>query len=199
MELINNLILFALLTTMSPGPSNIILMNSGLNFGIRKSLPNLTGVCIGFTMLVIFVGFGGSFIFNKYPILYQILKIAGFGYLLFLAYKIATTVKQDLGNKTNKPFTFFQTALFQWVNPKSWIMAVGGITIFTTSSASIYSQTLIIATVFLCADILGSGTWLIFGTTLKKIIQKPKSYRIFNRTMAVLLILSIIPAIFSNF
>ncbi len=198
MELIANIILFALLTTITPGPNNIMLMSSGLNFGIKKSLPHLVGVCIGFPILVIFIGSGGSIIFNEYPILYQVLKIAGFGYLLFLAYKIATTVKQDLGNETSKPFSFFQAVLFQWINPKAWIIAVSAITIFTTSSVNIYSQTLVIATVFLFVDIFSASFWLTFGIILTKIIQKPKSYRIFNRTMAVLLVVSIIPA-FSNY
>lgn len=131
MELVFAIALFAFSSGITPGPNNIMLMTSGVNFGIRLSLPHLAGICIGFPCMVLAIGLGLSAVFQAYPLLHLIIKYVGIAYLLYLAWLIANSSSRMEGKQTAKPLSFVQAAAFQWVNPKGWIMAVGAIATFT--------------------------------------------------------------------
>ena len=195
MELILPILLFAISATITPGPNNIMLMASGLNFGIQKSIPHLLGVTIGFPFMVILIGLGFQIVFEKYPLLHEIIKIAGIIYLVYLAWRIATSARQSLEGPKPVPFRFWQAALFQWVNPKAWVMATGAIAAYTSISADFFNQVLIIALTFMLVGFPCSGSWLVFGSSLKRFLQKPAYQQAFNVTMALLLIISILPVI----
>ena len=195
MELILPILLFAISATITPGPNNIMLMASGLNFGIQKSIPHLLGVTIGFPFMVILIGLGFQIVFEKYPLLHEIIKIAGIIYLVYLAWRIATSAKQSLDGPKPVPFRFWQAALFQWVNPKAWVMATGAIAAYTSMSSDFFSQVLVIALTFMMVAFPCAGSWLVFGSSLKRILQKPVYQQAFNITMALLLIVSILPVI----
>jgi threonine/homoserine/homoserine lactone efflux protein len=131
-DLVLALSLFALVSSITPGPNNLMLMASGANFGFRRTIPHMLGVGIGFTLMIVLVGIGLVQIFDLYPISHQILKVVSVIYLFWLARKIANAAppEGDVANEST-PITFIQAALFQWVNPKAWTMALTAITAYT--------------------------------------------------------------------
>lgn len=195
MELYFAIFLFGLSAGITPGPNNIMLMTSGMNFGIKQSIPHLVGVCIGFPVMVILIGLGFSIVFNQYPIIHEVIKILGLIYLLYLSWLIASANPDKLEGKKSKPFTFLQAALFQWVNPKAWVIATSSISAYTTLDDNIHWQVLSIAAIFFIAAVISSSTWLIFGKGIKQVLQSPKQQRLFNISMALVLAASVLPVI----
>lgn len=193
MELYFALFFFALSTGITPGPNNIMLMTSGMNFGIKKSLPHLVGVCVGFTVMVIGIAFGFSIVFEKFPLLHEAIKVLGVLYLLYLSWLIANANTDKLDTKKSKPFSFLQAALFQWVNPKAWVVVTSAVSAYTTIDQNVNWHIFAMACVFFIAAIITTVTWLFFGNGIKKILQSTKQQRLFNITMAVLLVVSMFP------
>ncbi|MBR9726875.1 LysE family translocator [Shewanella intestini] len=195
MELIAPIALFAFTSAVTPGPNNIMLMSSGLNFGIKRSLPHMLGICIGFPLMVLAVGLGLSAIFVTFPVLHTVIKVIGVVYLLYLAWLIANSSNKMESKNSSKPFSFIQAVAFQWVNPKGWIMAVGAMATFTTINAPLTPQVITIALVFLSVALPCAGVWLGFGVALKKLLKDQRQQRIFNVLMALLLVASIVPMV----
>jgi threonine/homoserine/homoserine lactone efflux protein len=195
MDLILPILLFAVSASITPGPNNIMLMSSGLNFGIQKSIPHLLGVVIGFPIMIISIGLGFEIVFEKYPFIHQVIKIVGIIYLVYLAWRVATSSRQALDAAKAMPLQFWQAVLFQWVNPKAWVMATGAIAAYTSLSSDFITQVLIIALTFMVVAFPSAGSWLIFGSSLKRFLQKTAYQHAFNVTMALLLIASIAPVV----
>ena len=195
MKLFLPILLFAISAAITPGPNNIMLMASGLNFGIQKSIPHLLGVAIGFPIMIIFIGLGFEIAFTEYPLLHEIIKISGVIYLIYLAGRIATTSKQSLEGAKSTPFRFWQAVLFQWINPKAWVMATGAIAAYTSMPADFFYQVMIIALTFMVVALPCAGSWLVFGSGVKRFLQKPAYQQAFNITMALLLLASIVPVV----
>jgi threonine/homoserine/homoserine lactone efflux protein len=195
MELILPILLFAVSASITPGPNNIMLMASGLNFGIQKSIPHLLGVVIGFPIMIIMIGLGFEIVFEKFPFIHQIIKIVGIAYLIYLAWRIAVSSRQTQGASKSRPLQFWQAVLFQWVNPKAWIMATGAIAAYTSLASDFFTQVLIIALTFMIVAFPSAGSWLVFGSGLKHFLQKPAYQRAFNVSMALLLVASIMPVV----
>lgn len=191
-ELAAAFVVFAVATLFTPGPNNIMLMASGLNFGWNRTLAHGFGVPLGFGFMVLVVGFGLGALFAAYPLAYQVLKYVGAAYLLYLAWRIATAVGVHGGSARARPFTFLQAAAFQWVNAKAWVMAIGAVTAYA-GITSFPLNTILIAAVFTVLGTASSFTWVLFGTGLKRIVTDPRSIRIFNLVMAALLAASLIP------
>ncbi len=196
-ELLVALAAFALVSSITPGPNNLMLMASGANFGFRRSIPHMLGIGIGFSLMVAMVGIGFSQIFNSYPLSHLILKILSVTYLLYLAYKIATASipTKQLGTKDDKakPFTFFQAALFQWVNPKSWTMALTATAVYAPSQST---QAIAVVTgVFGIINLPCISAWAAMGLQLKQLLTSQRRLRAFNYTMATLLVASLYPVL----
>jgi threonine/homoserine/homoserine lactone efflux protein len=194
------LFLFTIATSITPGPNNLMIMTSGVNYGFRRSLPHLFGIDIGFVLMIIGVGLGISQLFELVPQLLVWLKLAGIIYLCYLAYRIATSptkplVAEVLDEMKSRPLSFLQAALFQWVNPKAWIMIIGAIVTYTNSGLDYPLQIGIIALFFLFLGTPCTFMWLGFGTALKRYLAKPIHLKIFNIVMASLLLLSLVPVI----
>lgn len=189
------LLLFCLATLFTPGPNNFMLMNSGLNFGIQKSMPHYFGICLGFPLMILIVALGFGEIFQKYLWLKQGLKIIGSIYMLYLAGRILFSVVNSNGNNTLKPFSFFQAVIFQWVNPKAWLMTIGAVSIFTMSENT-FLNALIISLFFLIIGFSSGYSWLFFGASMRKILKNAKHQRWFNISMAACLVGSIATVIF---
>lgn len=179
--------------TITPGPNNLMILSSGLNFGIRASIPHLLGIALGFPVMLLIVGLGLDTLITQLPILAQVIKVLGLGYLLFLAYQIYTTTQQRKAQHRSKPLSFFQAALFQWANPKAWVMIISGIGSFA-SGDDIQTTTWVITLSFLLVMIPCNGAWLFLGSQLQKIINNNQRLRSFNRIMAILLVVSVMPA-----
>lgn len=192
LSLLGPLALFALVSSITPGPNNVMLAASGLNFGFRRSMPHLLGVNLGFTLMIFLVGIGLGSVFQQAPVLYTVLKYVGAAYLLYLAWKIANSGGVEEGEARGKPMTFLQAAAFQWVNPKAWVMAVGIIATYTPQAG--FFANLVIATL-VCGlvNLPSIGIWVTFGTALRRVLHKPWAIRAFNITMALLLVASLYP------
>ncbi len=175
-----------------------MLMTSGLNFGIRKTIPHLLGINLGFPLMVAAVGFGLGHIFLLYPILHTTIKFLGAGYLLFLAWKIANSASPKLSNEQKKPLTFFQAAIFQWLNPKAWVIAIGAIATFTTVGDYDY-QLLVILSGYLTVGALSMLFWSLLGAFLQRLISNQKHIRYFNISMGIVLVVSVVPMLLTEF
>ena len=128
-----SLILFCLVTSCTPGPNNILASYSGFNFGIKKTLPLMSGVAFGYTLMLTFVNFGLIVIFKNYPIIQQIIKVIGSIFLIYLAYKISFSTSNSNILQKN-PVKFFDTFLFQFINPKAIIVATIMVSTFVDSN-----------------------------------------------------------------
>lgn len=195
MEFYLAVFIFAASTTVTPGPNNIMIMTSGLNHGIKNSIPHLLGICFGFPAMVIMVGLGFSVIFEMYPLFHEVIKVLGVVYLLYLAWLIASSSQTSLAGEKSKPFSFTQAALFQWVNPKAWVMATGAVSAYTSISSDMFSQVVFIALAFFIVAFPCVGIWLVFGVGLKKYLSSVKHQKVFNLSMALLLIASVLPVV----
>lgn len=188
-------IVFAAAALFTPGPNNIMLMASGLNYGFRRTLPHVAGVTLGFSFLVAVIGLGLGAVFAAYPVLHTILKYAGAAYLVYLAIVIAMSGPADTaGDGEGKPMTFLGAAMFQWVNVKGWVIAVGAITAY----AAIAAYPLNIAALSILLFLIGLGsslTWVLLGTSLQALVKSPCAVRIFNVVMALLLLASLYPVL----
>ena len=189
-EIYTALIIFAFVSSITPGPNNLMLMNSGANFGFKQTVPHLLGVGIGFVLMIVLVGMGIMQLFIQFPLSYDILKAISIIYLIYLAWKIAcsnTNIEQE--SKSTKPLTFTQAALFQWVNPKAWTMALTATSIYAPSNDII--AIIIVAVVFGLVNLPCIGSWIILGQKMRLILTASKQLKAFNITMAALLILSV--------
>jgi threonine/homoserine/homoserine lactone efflux protein len=188
------LLIFALSASVTPGPNNVMLMTSGVNFGFYRSLPHLSGVVAGFTVMVAIGAFGFSGLFHAVPWMQTAISAAGIVYLLYLAVRIglAPVSAPTSGEikSTGKPLTFWEAALFQWVNPKGWVMMVGLVTVYVPING-----TTAVLVIIAMSGIISSHLWVLAGTVLSRALAKPGHLRAFNVVMAILLVLSLVPAI----
>lgn len=189
------LIAFAVVTTVTPGPNNLMLIASGVTFGFRRSLPHMLGISIGFPLMIGLVGLGLGQLFDAWPVIYTALKVAGGAYMLWLAWKIANAGPAGDGGSTGTPLSFLQAASFQWVNPKAWMMAMTAIATYTATAN--YGLTLmIVVAVFTLVAFPGSSIWVVFGTALRRFLGDYRYYRAVNVAMAILLVASLVPLLY---
>lgn len=184
-------LIYSFVTSITPGPNNVMSAASGVNFGLKRSIPHILGVGFGFGFMVAIVGLGIGSLLSSQPLVYETLKLIGIGYLLYLAYKIFKISSVDASAKQGTPITFLQAALFQWVNPKAWIMAMGAVTAYLSSESALYWYA-IVGVVYGIFAITCTGTWAWIGQKLQALIDKPKKLQLFNAAMAGLLVMSII-------
>jgi threonine/homoserine/homoserine lactone efflux protein len=191
-DLLFALTLFAFVSSATPGPNNLMLMASGANFGFRRTVPHMFGIGIGFAFMIFCVGVGLMQVFDQFPILHTILKVVSVAYLLWLAWKIANaTAPQGAKNTDAKPLTFLQAALFQWVNPKAWTMALTAITVYTEDQTA--RSVLIVSLAFGIVNFPSVSIWTVLGQQLARFLTSAARLRAFNWTMAMLLVLSLYP------
>lgn len=193
-ELLTALGVFAFVSSITPGPNNLMLMASGANFGYVRTLPHMAGVVIGFMVMLFLVGVGLVRIFDIVPASYLVLKVVSLVYLLYLAWRIATAAAPgDSSAGTGKPFTFFQAALFQWVNPKAWAIGLTAITIYAPTRS--LGAILILVTIFGAVTVASISVWTLLGQQVRRLLTSQRRLRIFNGLMAVLLVASLYPAL----
>jgi threonine/homoserine/homoserine lactone efflux protein len=192
-ELLLAFIAFAFVTSLTPGPNNMMLLASGINFGLRRSVPHLLGISLGMLVMVSAIGFGLGELLKRYPPLYQILRYGGAMYLLYLSWKIArAAAPEGAGQHNTTPMSFIQAAAFQWINPKAWIMAIAAISTYAPAQPQA-GQILLIASLFALINYPTCSFWVIAGSLLRRALQDPRWLRRFNYVMASLLVLSLYP------
>ena len=187
------LIVFAFVTSITPGPNNLMLLASGVNFGFRRTIPHMLGIGGGFLSLLLGVGFGLGALLAAWPALHTALKLAGGAYLIYLAWRIAMSRALSDGRAAEaRPMTFLEAAAFQWVNPKAWVMAVTAMAVYT-DPASQSPSVLIVAVAFALVNLPSVSTWAGFGTALRGFLSEPRRLKWFNIAMGVSLVASLWP------
>ncbi|NBD29033.1 MAG: LysE family transporter [Alphaproteobacteria bacterium] len=191
-ELLTAFVTFAFVASITPGPNNLMLMASGANFGWRRTVPHLLGVSLGHGFLVLVLGLGLARVFEAYPLARTLLTVPCAAYLVFLAWKIAHAAPPEQARAEGKPLTFLQAAAFQWVNPKAVYMGITAQTTYAPENGG-WVGAMVIAGVFICVNIVSVNTWAMGGTQVRRWLADPFRLRVFNWTMAALLLLTLVP------
>ncbi|KWW34563.1 LysE family translocator [Cupriavidus metallidurans] len=182
---------FALVSSITPGPNNTMVLASGVNFGIARTVPHLLGISIGFSVMVALVGLGLGSIFTAWPWMWDLLRVVATAYLVWLAWKLATAGGvQD--REVARPMSFLRAAAFQWVNPKAWVMAVGACSTYVLDT-NIWVNAMAMACLFAVINLPSVATWAVFGAALRSLLARPRVLRVFNVTMALMLLASLLP------
>lgn len=188
--------MFAFASSITPGPNNMMLLSSGVNYGFKRTIPHMLGISTGHFVMLLAIAAGLDQFFQAFPIGYQVMKVVGFSYLLYLAWRIAfNQAPLKRGESAGHPLGFMGAALFQWVNPKALLMAI---TYFSTYMPIHASNTFIFFTclMFTAINLPCLGAWVLLGTQLERVLSKPQQRQTFNVVMALLLILSMVPVLF---
>lgn len=184
---------FAVITLVTPGPNNMMVLASGLNYGFVRTLPHLAGIAFGFALMVFLTGAGLHTVFVRFPVIHTVLKYVGAAYLLWLAWHLARSGPMDDERRgRERPMGFVGAAAFQWVNPKAWVMAVGAISTYLPN-ASHLPDVALLAVIY---GMLGApciGLWAGFGVAMRRVLTDARSVRIFNGVAAALLVASLYP------
>ena len=187
---------FSFVTSVTPGPNNLMLLASGVNFGFRRTIPHMFGIGAGCVAMVAVVGLGAGELIARNALLHAVLRMAGAAYLLWLAWAIANAApsqgSEDESDGT--PMTFWSAAAFQWVNPKAWVMALGA-TVSYSDPEAVTASILLIAAVFWAVSLPCISVWVLFGTGLKRLLKQPNRLRLFNMAMALILVASLWPLV----
>jgi len=191
--LLGPLVLFASVMSLTPGPNVVMVTASAANFGFRRVIPHMLGVTLGFGSMVMAVGLGLAGVVHAEPRLHAVLKYAGAAYLLYLAWRIAQADAHGGGGARAKPIGFLEATLFQCINPKGWVFAVGSLAAFTTVGGDIVRETSVIATVNAATCLASVVIWAGFGTVIRRFLGNPRVRTAFNWSMAGLLVLSLLP------
>jgi threonine/homoserine/homoserine lactone efflux protein len=186
---------FWFLTSMgfTPGPNNILVASSGVNFGFRATIPHILGITFGFPVMLLVVGLGLAKIFMAIPMVHLAFKYISIAYLLYLSWRIATASGMAATQGTAKPLTFLQAAAFQWVNVKAWIIAISAVTTYTVVNSSLPLQICAIALLDIGITLASVSCWTLFGHFLRDYLHTDARRRWFNLGMAGLLLVSIVP------
>ena len=190
-EFILPLATFAFVTSVTPGPNNLMLMASGANFGFRRTVPHMLGVALGFVFLAIVVGLGLASLFAQWPWFYDVLMVVSVVYLLWLAWRIANARQPGAGKAAARPMSFLEAAAFQWVNPKAWAMALTAVTVYAPEPGLM--AVFAVALIFGAINLPSVGSWCLLGVRIRTFLTSPSRLRGFNWTMGALLIGSLYP------
>ena len=192
-ESIVALALFAFVSSITPGPNNLMILASGVNFGFVRSIPHWLGISVGFSIMLLGVGSGLHTVFTQYPWAYELVRFVGAGYLLWMAWQLArSSAPASDAPTTSKPLGFMGAAAFQWVNPKAWVMAItAAATYLPTPAQPLHIAYL--ALVFMVVNLPCVAVWASFGSGLRQVLQSPKKLRNFNGLMAAGLVASLYP------
>lgn len=182
---------FAFVTTVTPGPNNLMLMDSGANFGFRRTMPHILGIAGGVSLMALLVGLGLMALIEAVPALNAVLKVVSVLYLLWLAFRIATAAPIEDRSAKARPMSLLQAAAFQWVNPKAWAMCLSAITIYAPDRSLL--SVAIVAGAFAVVSLPAISLWAWLGTIIRQWLSSPRRLRVFNISMAALLVASMYP------
>ena len=182
---------FAFVSSITPGPNNLMMLASGLNYGIKRSLPHMFGIGIGFMFMLVLVGLGLAELFERFPVLDLILKISATLYMFWLAWRIANAGAPKAAEAGARPMSFLEACAFQWVNPKAWAMALTAMTVDAPTKSLL--EIGIVTVAFGLVNIPCVGAWAMLGQQMRRFLQNQRILTIFNWSMALLLLASLYP------
>ena len=187
-----SIILFGIVAAYTPGPNNFVAFYSGFNFGIKKTLPHIMGVTLGFPFLLLCLALGLINVFKLYPLIQEILKYLGTLFLIYLAYKISFSRSTNQENKNKKPVKFIETFIFQFLNPKGVIASIIVVSTYIDPGKNFINYTTQIIILALLVSVTSITLWTFMGKFLRKFATNQKYINYFNYAMSLLLLLSII-------
>lgn len=189
------LALYAFVASVTPGPNNVMLLASGVNFGFRRTIPHMLGISAGFASLLAAVGLGVGALLAAFPMLHTALKVGGGAYLLYLAWRIGRSRSIGAGGEgSDRPMRFAEAAAFQWVNPKAWVMAVTAMAIYTNLDRPVLSAAIVVIA-FTMVNLPSVSSWAAFGVALRGFLESPRRLRWFNVFAGILLAATVWPTI----
>lgn len=179
---------FALVSSITPGPVNIVALDAGSRFGFRSSLRHVSGATVGFTLLLWLTGFGLHSFLLRWPMLNSVICWVGIAFLLFIAARLANDSGLADADGLARPPSFFHGAMMQWLNPKAWLASVAGMSAYATSGEiGLISQ---FTALYFVICYLSIACWAYVGNALQRLLRTPRQRRRFNRVMAALLAVS---------
>ncbi len=190
--------LFSFVSSITPGPNNMMMLASGVNFGFRRSVPHWLGICGGFTFMLCAVGLGLHTLLADHPALYDLMRYAGSAYLVWMAWRLATasaspaSQDDDTPSSESRPLGVLAAAAFQWVNPKAWVMAVTAMSAYLPARAQAI-DIVVLALLFGVINLPCVACWAGGGAALRRFLQDPLRLRVFNISMALALLASLYP------
>ena len=184
--------MFVSVGAFTPGPNNAMLLASGLNFGFRRTLPHLAGVVLGYGLMMFGVAVGLGALFAAFPALQVAVQVAGAGYMLYLAWRIATSTSVGGAEGRSRPIRFLEAAAFQWVNPKAVVSAISTPAAFAPKDRYLAGSLLIIL-VAMGVSVVSAAAWAGLGTSLRRLLERPRARAVFNGVLAAALVASLIP------
>lgn len=190
MEPLVPLAVFAFVSSITPGPNNIMLTSSGLIFGFVRSIPHMLGITFGFGVMLALCAVGIGSLIVAMPALHVVLKIVGSAYLLYLAWKLRSMGFSQEERHDARPMSFAGAAVFQFVNPKAWVMAVTGVSAFLPVVQPAWFAIALFCLVFCAINLPCVGVWAGAGAALRRYLSQPKWQRLFCAVMVVLTIYS---------
>jgi threonine/homoserine/homoserine lactone efflux protein len=191
-DLLMPLLGYAFVTSITPGPNNMMLLASGVNFGVRRTMPHMMGVCLGFTLMLVLVGLGMGAVIQSVPWIHLVLKLGSGAFLIWLAWALASSGSMGGSEAGARPMRFIEAVLFQWINPKAWVMAVSAMSIYTDPQA-MFMSVLVVSGLFGLVNMPSIAVWVGFGVGLRGFLEDQTRLRLFNISMALLLLLSTVP------
>ena len=190
MSMLLSMAAFALASSISPGPVNVVALGSGARFGVAASMPHVTGATVGFTLLLLLTGLGLHQLLVQLPWLTDAIRWAGVAFLAYMAWRLAADSGElDTGPGVKKP-SWRQGAAMQWLNPKAWLASVAGMGTYASQGDA--GVVWLFTGIYFVICYASIASWAVAGSFLQQYLRAPRRLRIFNRSMAAMLILSVI-------
>ena len=186
---------YSFVTSVSPGPNNTVLLTLSARFGQRGALPHLVGMVVGLSVMVIAMSAGLGAFFAAYPTVYEVMKYVGFAYVLYMAWRIYRAAIPEAGSEGGKPATVWGATLFQWVNPKAWIVIATFVTAYVPVELGAFSVLIAVA-MFIGFTMPGAIIWVFLGTLMSRWLRTERSQKVFTTVMALALVASMMPVLF---
>jgi threonine/homoserine/homoserine lactone efflux protein len=194
-DLLIALVGFAIASSITPGPNNLLVLTSGLNHGVARTLPLIGGISLGFAFMLVVVGLGLGSVIQANPGFHTAAKAFGLAYMLWLAWAVATSepsLDTASDERAARPLSAVTGATFQWVNPKAWAIALSATAAYSLPHAAAASLAWI-ASVFAVIAFATLSAWAAFGSLMRRLADSPSKMRAFNIAMALLLVVSALP------
>ncbi len=182
---------FIAIGSITPGPNNLMLAASGMNYGYRRTIPHMLGIAVGFALLLVLCMLGAGAVFEAFPALKLVMKVIATVFMTYLASKIFMAGRVELEEDKSKPLTFLQGAAFQFVNPKSWVVGLLAVATMLPEGASTVEKTIIILITIALTSAVSMNTWTLSGKAMARLFTKRKYRRIVNAILALLLLATI--------
>lgn len=186
---------FSFATAISPGPNNTVLLTLGGAGGFRGARPHLVGMVVGLSTMIAALGTGLGALFEAYPVVYQVLKWVGFAYILYMAWLIFRSGDPGSDPMKGVPIGVIRSTLFQWVNPKAWIVVATFVTAYVPTERGLWAL-VISGGVFIAGTMPGALVWALAGSVVRRFLRGPRSRQVFTTVMALALVGSMIPVLF---